>query len=71
MHQFFNTRSRSGHRQIFQQRSQLHDESDLSCGKIFSDDDRCHESDGDQHIGFDIKGCHQTDDRLENDRHAA
>ena len=71
MNQLLDSLSGLGHSQIFQQSSQLHDESDFSGSKGFTDDDRRNQSDGYEHVCLDIQFRHKSDHRFQNDRDAA
>ena len=70
MNKFFDTRPGPGHRQILQQPSQLHDKRHLSGSEILADNHRCDQRQRYQHIRFDVKGCHQTDHRFQNNRYS-
>ena len=61
----------SMHGQIFEQAAELHDESDLARGKVLADSDRGQERNGHEHIGLDVKGRDQANNRLQDDRDAA
>ena len=69
--QLLNARPGPGHGQLLQQAAQLHDEGHLSGGEVLPDGHRGHQGDGDQHIGLDVEGRHQTDKRLQKDGHPA
>ena len=71
MHELFNARPGPRDGQILQQRTQLHDERHLTCGKVLADDHRGDQRDGNQYVRLDVERGHQPDDRLEDDRHAA
>ena len=60
-----------GNSQVLKQRAQLHDESHFARGKILADADRSDKGQGDEHIGFDVKGGDKSDDRFHDDRDAA
>ena len=74
MYKSFNPGSCFRHGQILQQCSQLHDEGNLSCRKIFPDTDGSDQGQRHQHICLDVKGgdqpCHGLHDNgnaTEND----
>ena len=60
-----------GHGELLQQAPQLHDEGHLPGGKDLPDGHRGDEGDGHQHVGLDVKGRDQADDRLQEDGDAA
>ena len=65
-HQLFDACPGFRYCQILQQRSQLHDESHFSRGKILTDEHRSDESQGNQDIGLDVKGSNQADDSFQD-----
>ena len=70
-HQFFNTGPGFGNRKLLQQTSQLHDKGHLTRGKILADGHGSDQCQGHQHIGFDVKGGHQSNDGLQDDGNSA
>ena len=71
MDQLFDAGSGLCHRQLLQQRAQLHDKGHFSGGKGLSDAERGDQRQRDQHIRLDVKGRYQPDDRFQNDGYAA
>ena len=71
MHQLLDAGPRAGHGHILQQRAQLHDEGYLARGEILSDEHRGDQRQGYQHVGLDIKGRDQADERFQHDGNAA
>ena len=62
VHQLFDARAGLGHRQILQQRPQLHDEGHLARGKVLADAHGGDQGRGDQHIRLDVEGGDKADE---------
>ncbi len=70
-HEPFDSRTSLFDRTFFEEGSELHDESDFSCRKVFSDGKRCDESDGDEKIGLDVESGEHSDDCALGDGYSA
>ena len=59
------------HRQVLQQRAQLHDERYLAGGEVLADGHRRDERERYEHVGLDVELRHQPDDGAQDDGRAA
>ena len=71
VHELLDARPGTRHGQLFQKRTQLHDEGNLAGGEIFTDEHRCHERQRNEHVRLDVEGGDETDDGLQNNRNPA
>ena len=71
VHQLFDAGPRAGHGHVLQQRAQLHDEGHLARGEVLPDEHRSDQRKGHQHVGLDVKGRDQADERFQHDGYAA